>query len=183
MAVSSTLASAARGLTLFGQAWRGYLISSLKKDVIRMIVPPLEIFVLLGGFSVFELAISAMMLVQINAIGAIFLVVPRVVVMAVAIVVALVTMFVRRRVCGRNHHCARENRTQNQESMHVVNLSFTGYAANLSKYLAVRRFFPIADDPIRSDDRARSVHAPIAAVTAAVRRGIHGFRIKGTKMP
>ena len=76
MAVSSTLASAARGLTLFGQAWRGYLISSLKKDVIRMIVPPLEIFVLLGGFSVFELAISAMMLVQINAIGAIFLVVP-----------------------------------------------------------------------------------------------------------
>jgi len=57
--------------------------------VIRVILPPLEILLLRDGFRLFELTILVVLLAQVHAVRAIFVVVPRTIVAAFPIVVLL----------------------------------------------------------------------------------------------
>jgi hypothetical protein len=95
---------------------------NLEKHVIRVIVTPPEVLLLLGSSRSPELAIVAVLLTQVNAVCAIFLVVPRMIVAALPIVVPFVMTIVRvQRHCG-NQTGADKKRTQNQNTMHVVHL-------------------------------------------------------------
>jgi uncharacterized membrane protein YphA (DoxX/SURF4 family) len=95
---------------------------NLEKHVIRVIVTPPEVLLLLGSSGSPELTIVAVLLAQVNAVRAIFLVVPRMIVAAVAIVVTLVMTIVGIHHRWGNQADADAKRTQNQNTMHVVNL-------------------------------------------------------------
>jgi hypothetical protein len=95
-----------------------------------VIVPPLEIFPLLGSFDSPEFTIVPVLLAQVNTVRTIFLVIPLVIIVSVPIVVLLfVTVSLRRR---RNQHGAREKRTQKQKPIHLLTSASLGHVASLS---------------------------------------------------
>jgi short subunit fatty acids transporter len=86
-------------------------------------VAPPEVFPSLGGFLSREFAILAMLLPQVDTVSPIFLPVPRVIVAALAIIVPLVMVIVSPHRRWEKHQGSSENRAQNQETTHIVNLA------------------------------------------------------------
>jgi hypothetical protein len=87
---------------------------------IRVVVTPLEILTLLGGFHFAERAIVTVLLAQVDAVSAIFLDVPRMIIVSVPIVVALVMMIVSAHCYRSDQSRASENQAQNQKAMHRI---------------------------------------------------------------
>jgi hypothetical protein len=87
-------------------AWDGLPYFNFEKRVIWMLMPPPEVFGLVGALGLREYYIVAVLLPQIDPVGAIFVIVPRMVVVAVAIVIPLILMVISPRRYRDEPGCA-----------------------------------------------------------------------------
>jgi hypothetical protein len=91
---------------------------NLEQHVVRVLMTPLEVFSLLSDFHLPELTVVAMLFPQVYSISLIFMVVPRMIVVAISIVVSLL-MIVGVRCHWGNQGSADEKRGQNHKAVHV----------------------------------------------------------------
>jgi hypothetical protein len=135
----------------------------LEENIIGMLMTPPEILSSLDDLNSPELAILAVLLPQVHTVGTILLVVPHMIVVAIAIVVAFIASTHR---YGSNQACSDAKRGQNQKTAHIVNLLPDGKARRWPFDFHGReslREWPTRQgrDLIRSDDLARSWLGPM----------------------
>jgi hypothetical protein len=99
-------------------------------------VAPFEVSLLLAPIHLVEITIILVLLLEIGAVSTIFVVVPRMVIVAVSIVVTFFSMvYVLRPRYGGTYQCGAEHqRTLDEEAMHVIILAW-----DMGTLLAIRR--------------------------------------------
>jgi hypothetical protein len=108
----------------------------LEQNLIRVLVPPSEVFPLLDRFHCAELPIVPVLLPDVNAVSTIFVVVPPMVIVAIPIIVPLIlrTTIVSRHRDWGNQSTAGEKRAQNQKTTHIGNLLAQHGGTSLALY-------------------------------------------------
>jgi len=87
-----------------------------------MIVTPSEVLPLLGGFHAVELTIVPVLFSEVDAVRTIFLAVPRMIVVAVSVVLPSIVMIVSSHRHWGGQSSGGEKRGQNQKTTHIDNL-------------------------------------------------------------